>query len=70
MATIDVDVKQIERAIAQLPAEDLAELMSWLEEYHAEVWDKRIEEDLKTGRLDALLAEADEEYKAGLAQPL
>jgi hypothetical protein len=70
MATIDVDVKQIERAIAQLPAEDLAELMSWLEDYHAEVWDKRIEEDLKTGGLDALLAEVDEEYEAGLAQPL
>ena len=70
MATIDANVEQIERAIAQLPAEDLAELMSWLEEYHAEVWDKRIEEDLKTGRLDALLAEADEEYEAGLAQPL
>jgi hypothetical protein len=70
MATKDVGVKDIERAITQLSAKDLAELMSWLEDYHAQVWDKRIEEDLKTGRLDALLAEVDEEYEAGLPQPL
>ena len=70
METKDVGVKQIERAITQLPAKDLAELMSWLEDYHAQVWDKRIEEDLKTGRLDALLAEVDEEYEAGLYQSL
>ena len=70
MATTDMGVKQIERAITELPVKDLAELMSWLEDYHAQVWDKRIEEDLEAGRLDALLAEVDEEYKAGLTQPL
>lgn len=42
----------------------------WLEAYHAEVWDKRIEEDLEAGRLDVLLAGVDEEYEAGLTQPL
>jgi hypothetical protein len=70
MATKDVGVKRIEEAITRLPAKDLAELMSWLEEYHAQVWDKRIEEDLEAGRLDALLAEVDEECEAGLPQPL
>ena len=44
--------------------------MSWLEDYHAQVWDKWIEEDLEAGRLDALLAEVDEAYEAGLSQPL
>ena len=70
MAVKDMGVEQIERAITRLPAKDLAMLMSWLEDYHEQVWDKRIEEDLKAGRLDALLAEADEEYNAGLSQPL
>ena len=70
MATTDMGIKQIEKAITELPAKDLAELMSWLEDYHAQVWDKRIEEDLEAGRLDALLAEIDEEYEAGLTQPL
>jgi hypothetical protein len=34
------------------------------------MWDKQIEEDLEAGRLDAMLAEVDEEYQAGLGQPL
>ncbi len=44
--------------------------MAWLEEYHAQRWDKQIEEDLEAGRLDALLAEVDREYEAGSSQPL
>ena len=63
-------IKQIEKAITQLPAKELAELVSWLEDYHAQVWDKRIEDELEYGRLDALLAEVDQEYEAGLPQPL
>ncbi|MBI5715107.1 MAG: hypothetical protein HZC38_17045 [Chloroflexi bacterium] len=57
-----MSVKEIEIAIAQLPSADLVELMTWLENYHAEMWDKQIEEDLEAGRLDALLAEVDDEY--------
>ena len=70
MVIKEMGVKQIEKAITQLPAKELAELVSWLEDYHAQVWDKRIEDDLESGRLDALLAEVDQEYEAGLTQPL
>jgi hypothetical protein len=63
-------VKEIEMAIAQLSAQDLAELVGWLEDYRAQLWDKQIEDDLELGRLDALLAEVDKEYEAGLSQPL
>jgi hypothetical protein len=62
-----MSVKEIEIAITQLPADDLAELMAWLENYHAQAWDKQIEEDLEAGRLDTLLTEIEQEYKAGLA---
>lgn len=65
-----MSIAEIEAAIIQLPIKDVATLMSWLEEYHARVWDKQIEEDLEAGRLDALLAEVDKEYQAGLAKPL
>ena len=60
----------MESAITQLPANDLAELMAWLENYNAQMWDKQIEEDLEAGRPDPLLAEIDKEYEAGLGQPL
>ena len=65
-----MSVKEIEAAIVQLPVQDVAELMAWLAEHHAEVWDKQIEYDLDSGRLDALLAKVDQEYEAGLAKPL
>lgn len=67
---ISMSVKEIEKAISQLPAKEVAELMSWLAEHHAEVWDRQIEADLDAGKLDTLLAEVDREYKAGLAKPL
>ena len=65
-----MSVKEIEAAISQLPAKEVTELMSWLAEHHAQVWDKQIEYDLEAGHLDGLLAEVDREYEAGLAQPL
>jgi hypothetical protein len=65
-----MSVQEIETAITQLPIDELVELVTWLEEYYAAVWDLQIERDLEAGRLDALLAELDEEYTAGLAQPL
>jgi hypothetical protein len=70
MVTREMDLKQIERAITQLQVNEFAELMGWLEDYQAQVWDKQIEEDLEAGRLDGLLAEVKEEYDAGLSQPL
>jgi hypothetical protein len=70
MTVEDMGVKQIEQAIVKLPSRELAELVTWLEDYHDRVWDKRIEEDLESGRLDALLTRVDEEYKAGLTESL
>lgn len=54
-----MSAKEIEAAITQLSAEDLAELAAWFADYHARVWDQQIERDLDTGRLDALLKEVD-----------
>ena len=63
-------IQEIEAAIIKLPINELIELSTWLEEYQARVWDRQIEADLEAGRLDAILAEVDAEYKAGLAKPL
>ena len=65
-----MSIKEIEAAIIQLPAQEVSALMSWLERYHAQIWDKQIADDLEAGRLDALLAEVDKEYDSGLAKPL
>ena len=65
-----MSILEIESAITQLPRRELAELISWLQEYEAEAWDRQIEDDLAAGRLDRLLSEVDKEYEAGLARPL
>ena len=65
-----MSVSEIETAITQLTAPDVQSLMTWIADYHATLWDAQIEDDLEAGRLDALLAEVDAEYEAGLAQPL
>jgi hypothetical protein len=65
-----MSVQELEVAITHLPRHELAELMAWLVEYHAKVWDQEIEADLESGRLDAILAEVDRDCEAGLARPL
>jgi hypothetical protein len=65
-----MDVKEIESAIARLPPSELAELARWFEEYHARVWDKQIEQDLKAGRLDELIEQAEQDFEGGRCEPL
>lgn len=52
----------MESVIAELPVSEVTETATLL------AWDKQIEDDLDAGRLDELLAEADEEYEAGQAK--
>jgi hypothetical protein len=63
-------VAELEQAITQLSKQELDRFRAWFDEYYAELWDKQIEEDAKAGKLDKLIAEADEEYNAGLSKPL
>ena len=65
-----MSVREIEAAIAKLSQHDLAELAVWFAEYHETEWDRQIERDLETGRLDALLAEVDAEIKRDGTRPL
>jgi hypothetical protein len=63
-------ITELEQAVTQLSHQDYARFREWFEEFDAQLWDKQIEEDAKAGRLDKLIAEATEEYNAGLSKPL
>jgi hypothetical protein len=63
-------LEDMEVAIRNLSPKELDELMAWFEEYYAQVWDKQIEEDANSGRLDQLLSDVDKEYDSGLSKPL
>ena len=60
-------VKEIERAVSLLAADDLMAFRDWFAEFDAEAWDAQIERDAAAGKLDALANEAMAEYKAGKA---
>jgi hypothetical protein len=65
-----MDVKEIESAIAQLPPSELAELAKWFEEFQARVWDEQLEQDVHSGRLDALIQQAEQDFEQGRCEPL
>jgi hypothetical protein len=65
-----MDIKEIESAIAQLPPSELAELAKWFEEFQARVWDEQLEQDMKSGRLDTLLKQAEQDFEQGQYDPL
>jgi hypothetical protein len=58
-------VEEIERAVRELPPEELALFRAWFAEFDASVWDHQIEADVAAGRLDALAEEALQELREG-----
>jgi hypothetical protein len=51
-------LQEIQSAITKLAPSEIAELADWLTEYQAGLWDRQIEEDSKSGKLDKLLLES------------
>lgn len=58
-------VEDIERAIEKLPGQDLAKLRDWFDAFEAERFDRRIEADAASGKLDALAQAALAEARKG-----
>jgi hypothetical protein len=65
-----MDVKEIETAISELPPAQVAELADWFDSYRAQLWDKQIEQDLDSGKLQTLLDEARRDLESGRCEPL
>jgi hypothetical protein len=63
-------LEKIEQDIAALDPKDVRKLAEWLEEYKAELWDRQMEDDAKSGRLDKFAARALAAHKAGKSTPL
>lgn len=63
-------LEEIEKAVAELPADQLTKFRAWFEEFEAARFDRRIERDAKAGRLDKLAERALADFRAGLARDL
>jgi len=63
-------VQEIEKAIIQLPKDDLGILGEWFEEFEAKMWDKQFEEDVQSGKLEKLADKAIADFRAGKCKEL
>jgi hypothetical protein len=64
------ELEQLAERIQRLSREELRKFREWFVEFDARVWDEQIEVDAKAGRLDPLVSEARDQYKAGKSRKL
>lgn len=64
------NVKSIEKAVESLPPSELAKFRRWFVEFDATAWDKQLEQDATSGKLDQLAAEALDDYLFGSAREI
>ena len=67
---MSANLEDLEKAVAELPVDQLARFRAWFEEFEAAHFDKKIEQDAAAGRLDRLAEEALSEFRAGRAREL
>ena len=65
-----MSVQEIQTAIAELPPDELAVLVEWMDAYQADAWDRQIERDVEAGRFEALRQRVREQREAGQCRPL
>jgi hypothetical protein len=58
-------IEHLENQIRELSDEELAKLREWFAEFDAEVWDRQMEADAKSGKLDRLAEKALRDYAEG-----
>jgi hypothetical protein len=63
-------VVEIQAEIEKLTPTERRQLEDWFAEMQADAWDAQIEEDIKAGRLDHLIAQAKADIAAGRTKPL
>ncbi len=65
-----ISVEDLEKAVAELTPDQLARFRAWFDEFEAGRFDRRIERDADTGRLDRLADAALAEFRAGRAREM
>jgi hypothetical protein len=63
-------IEEIEKAVAELPQEQLDAFRAWFEQFDAERFDQKIERDIKAGKLDPLADEVLADHRIGRTREL
>jgi hypothetical protein len=63
-------LNKLEEEVRGLDRKELAVFRNWFQDFDAEEWDRQIEMDVASGRLEALAEKALKEHKAGKTQEI
>jgi hypothetical protein len=63
-------IEDIEKAVAKLSPDQLAQFRAWFDRFDAARFDQKIERDVSEGRLDRLADEALDDLRNGRAREL
>lgn len=63
-------VEKLELLIKSLSPVELAQFREWFADFDAQVWDRQMEADAATGKLDRLIEESMADYRAQKTRPL
>jgi hypothetical protein len=63
-------LEEIEKAVTELPADQLVKFRVWFEAFEAAHFDQRIERDAKAGKLDKLAEQALADFRVGRVKEL
>jgi hypothetical protein len=63
-------IEIIEQEIQALSAEELARFRAWFLEFDWAAWDRQLERDVSSGKLDALAEKALRDHASGKTTPL
>jgi len=65
-----MSVEELIKSVAELPPDQFAKFRAWFEAFENDLWDQQIEADIKAGKLDKLVAESEEDFRAGRLRKL
>jgi hypothetical protein len=65
-----MSLQELESEITKLTQDELFTFARWFDEYRADAWDRQIESDIRSGRLDAAGRRADADFESGRCSPL
>jgi hypothetical protein len=63
-------VQALKEKIEKLSSSELMELRAWIVEREAEVWDREIERDAASGKLDKLFEKSVDDHRAGKSREI
>ena len=63
-------IQELQTAVSQLSAQELARFKEWFEEFEATLWDEQFEKDVKSGKLDHLADQAIADLRLGNCKAL